>query len=199
MALLALTLVGSTGCGGGGDGGGQTTLTFVPSTDGTVKSDGTFEASGGTRITVGDNSGNIASRGILRFGIVPFVPAGAVILSAKLRLRQQDVTGTPFPQLGTIVVDHVDPGVTIDGADYNAPVLTANIGTLSSDATGGIKEIDVTAAVVADLAGPGFNANFLVRFTSPTNSNASADGVTFDDSENQIGTGTPPQLVITYQ
>jgi hypothetical protein len=201
-ALLLATLAAGAGCGGsggGGGGGGTTTLTFTPSNDGCFSDTGAWLPNGGSAVSLGDDPGNISWRGYVRFGIVPFVPAGAVIVSAKLELRQQVVVGDAYGSLGTVVVDHVDFGVTIDGSDFSPTVLSPNIGTLSSDGALVVRQIDVTAAVVADLAGPGFNSNFLLRFTTGTDLDGVAELVRFEDAENDLGTGSPPRLLVTYR
>jgi hypothetical protein len=199
-ALVALGLAlscASAGC--GGDGAGTTTATFTPSTDATIQSDATIVLAGPLANTVGDTAGNLGQRVAVRFGIAPFLPAGAVVTSATLQLRQAAVAGAPFAPLGAVVVDRVDFGLGVDGNDFNPPGATA-IGTLSPDATLGVKSLDVTAAVQADVAAGDLTSDFLIRFAIAfTDNDGVVDSVSFEDAENDLGTGTAPTLVVTYQ
>src|SRR5262249_7099359 len=150
IAALILAPCATSACGGGGGGGsGVGTITFGPSTDLTLVSDG---SDGGTGLSVGDTVSNLGLRVGLRFGLFPFLPANATILSAKLHLRQRNVAGAPYAAFTNVLVDRVDFGLSLTAADFAPVVLTPNVGTISSDATLGVKELDVTAAVAADAA-----------------------------------------------
>jgi hypothetical protein len=192
--LALLLLVPTAGCGGGGS--SETTLTFVPTTDLTLFSDGSAQAAGGLR--VGDTAANLSVRSAVRFGIFLFIPSGAVITSAKLRFQQAGVQGNPYG-LGTVVVDRADFGGALDAGDFNPVILAPNVGTLSTNATLEGKEVDVTAAVIADVAAADFTSDFLLRFTSALSANATADLAAFEDSENSMLTGGVVTLVVTYQ
>jgi hypothetical protein len=192
LVVLASALMGA--CGGGG--GGETTATFIPTSDLTLVSDASPRAAG---LNVGDTAGNLSTRAGLRFGIFLGIPSGAVITSAKLVLQQQSVAGNPYGLLGTMVVDRVDFGGNLTASDFGAPVLTPNLGTLSSSATLGAKEVDVTAAVAADVAAGDLTSDFVVRFTTATSANATADVARCEDAENTFGTGVLPTLVVTYR
>ena len=195
--LALLPVVGVAACGGGGDGPSQATLTFAPSTDLTLFSDGSAQAAGTLR--VGDTAANLSVRAALRFGIYLFIPSGSTILSAKLRLQQVSVQGNPYGVLGNAVVDRVDYGLTLDAGDFSPIVLTPNLGSISNTATLELKELDVTAAVAADVAAGDLTSDFLVRFTSATAANATADLAAFEDSENSAASGVTAKLVVTYQ
>ena len=63
-----------------------------------------------------------------------------------------------------------------------------------------MKSLDVTAAVQADIAANDLTSDFLIRFsTAFTDNDGVADVVTFDDAENDIGTGFAPKLIVNYQ
>jgi hypothetical protein len=196
VAMVTCTVAATTGCGGGGGGGGGTSiLTFAPSTDLTLVSDGSPGASG---LAVGDTAANLTLRTGLRFGIFPFLPVNATIDSAQLQLRQTAIAGVPYTALGSVLVDRVDFGLTLSASDFSPTVLTTNIGTLSNSTTLVVKELDVTAAVQADHAANALTSDFLLRFTSVGNVNATADTAVFEDQENTFATGVTPLLVVTY-
>jgi hypothetical protein len=186
-------------CGGGGEGdiSGVSTLTFAPSSDVVAQSDTAGATSGG--LVAGDNDAGLSTRTLLRFGITPFLPTGATVISATLRIRQTGVVGTPYTLLGSLVVDRADFGVSVGGTDYNPTILAANIGTLSTTPAIGFLEVDVTAAVAADLADNDFTSDFLVRFVNAVAANGTADAALFEDSENSRGTGFEPELIVEYQ
>jgi hypothetical protein len=192
-----LLLAAISGCGGSGGDGGESTLTFAPSTDATVRSDTAIFTSGG--IIVGDTSVNVGERGALRFALFPFLPANAVILSARLQLRQVFTVGSPFG-LGNIVVDRADFGATLGTGDFAPVILTANLGTLSNSMTPGVRELDVTAAIAADVASQDLTSDFLLRFSvNQSNNNLDPDEVRFNDVENSPTPADAPTLIITYR
>jgi hypothetical protein len=192
--LVTLAALALGGCGGGGDSGpGQTTLTFAPSTALTVYSTGSTNGASGLHV---GQQNNVSSKGGIRFPLFPFVDANDVIVSARLRVKQTAPVGAPYAVHGAVVVDHVDFGFALQGDDTGATVLGAVPGTLSSDATLGIKEIDVTAAVAAAAAANDFTVDFFLRFDAVALS-AGTDYAVFDD--HLAGSGNAPELVVVYQ
>jgi hypothetical protein len=195
FVATALAIAGS-GCGGGGGGGG-TTVILAPITDLTVVSDGSAPV--GSGLLIGDTVGNLSTRAGLRFGTFMFVPPDAIITSATLRLRQNGVAGNPYTLLGTIVVDRVSFGALLNAADYGAAVLEPNVGTVSLTAALETKDVDVTAAVAADVAGPFLVSDFLVRFTAAVAADGAADFAQFEDAANSLLSGFTPTLIITFE
>jgi hypothetical protein len=108
------------------------------------------------------------------------------------------VNGFPYNVHGNVVVDYVDFGLALGAGDDVPLVLTANVGTLSSDATLGYKELDVTAQVVAAAAANNFNVDFFVRFSALV-LGPPVDYVSFEDVEGGLGTPDRPELVVVYQ
>lgn len=82
---------------------------------------------------------------------------------------------------------HMDLGTALDVDDFDASPLGA-LGTLSSDADIEFKALDVTAAVLADIAAGRAFADFRVVLTAPTGS------ASFDGSAG----ASPPQLLVVY-
>lgn len=188
-----------TGCGGGGlTGGAPDVVVNAPSTlDGYVTSAGGVLTTASTGVAVGDNAGNDGRRGFLRFSLGA-IPPGATITSAVLRVAQANVSGIPYPVLGSLHVDHVDIGLALDGADYAAPALSFDIGTLSTDPTLTLRSLDVTGRVLADRAALRTTSDFRLRFNLGTDGDSFEDSTHLEDLENSQGTGQAPVLVITY-
>jgi hypothetical protein len=63
-------------------------------------------------------------------------------------------------------VDHIDQLAGLDIADHASLALTANVGTLSPDATLAIKVLNVTAQVAADRAALRGKSDFRLQFTT---------------------------------
>jgi hypothetical protein len=196
LALALLLATGLAGCGGGGD-DGTVTLTFTPASDGIMRSDNSGQNTGG--LVVGDTGGNLSVRTGLRFAIVPFIPAGATVVSATLRVRQTQVVGVPYTLLGTVIAERVDFGVGIDGTDWGLVPLGGSLGTLINSTQVGTYTLDVTSAVQADLAANDFTSDFRLRFTSDVGPNAMDDQALLEDSENFRGSGLLPELIVVVQ
>jgi DNA-binding beta-propeller fold protein YncE len=125
------------------------------------------------------------------------IPSTVNVRSATLRLYQANVEGFPYANLGSVVVDHVDYGAALDSADYDAPALTSNTGTLSTNDAEEYKTLNVTTSVASDLAGR-TRSQFRLRFSAENNVNFEDDYVQFTDAEDFCCTANkPPQLVIT--
>lgn len=194
LAVLFLSSVAGAGCGGGG-GSGNTTATFVPSTAANLQSNGTLETTPGMKVGQ-SNSVGIATG--LRFGLFPFLDHADTIVSARLVLRQMSVTGTPYPDFGSVVVDVVDYGASLGAGDQSPPVSASAVGTLSSDATLGLKEVDVTSQVAAAAAADSFVIDFRLRFSGLV-LRPSTDIATFEDPGHDLGTPDGPQLIVQYR
>lgn len=200
--VLALAAVLAPGCGGSGGPddivvalGGEAAL------DGYVRSDtGTAHPDGGGPF-MGDFVffGNRVARQFFSFAFVG-LPASGQLVSATIRLNQQVVSGTPFTGLGSVLLEHVDYGATLNSSDFGISPLPGGALVLASDASLGVKELDVTTFVASDLAAGRTRSQFRLRFSlMDTDSDSSDDLVQYTDTENSItGTGVPPQLVLTF-
>ena len=106
--------------------------------DGDVGSDGTAR-SGSINIYVGDDVSNVGVRGFLSFDLssIPEAVLAADILSAQISIIKSNEIGLPFPRLqpvctspfcppstGSISVDHVNYGATLNANAY----VTASLG-----------------------------------------------------------------------
>jgi hypothetical protein len=191
--LLAILALGLAGCGGGG--GGDVTLTLVPVTALTLNSSGVVQPGPGHKagqfVTIGLYTG-------LRFGIFPFLDQDDTIVSARLRVRQVSVNGTPYAIHGDVVVDEVDFGAALAAGDQSPTVLDSAIGILFPDATLGIGEVDVTAQVAAAAAADQFFLDFFLRFDALV-LGPPVDYANFEDENGGLGTPDVPQLVVVYR
>lgn len=172
-----------------------TTGNSAVNVDGDVWSDGTVTDDGS--VFTGDDSDNTYARGLFGFDVSSI--QGRTIVSATLRIYQSDTpTGTPYTSLGSIVVDHVNFGSSMDSSDLTGGTLTSNIGTISNNTTLEWKTLDVASYVQADLTAGRTSSQYRTRFTTNTDSDGGQDMAFFEDAENTDGTGNTPQLVITY-
>jgi len=110
-------------------------------------------------------------------------------------MRQTGVVGGPYAALGFISVDRADFGVALLAGDYDPPILTPDLGTLSNDPALGVRELDVTAAVIAAKKAGSLTSDLLLRFTG-TNLNQIAEYAQFERSSDS---GDGPMLLLTYR
>jgi multidrug efflux pump subunit AcrA (membrane-fusion protein) len=200
VSLLLAAALSCAGCGGSGEGAPPETVTVsLPSAaavDGTVDGDGTAFPSG-QAVRAGDTSANASLRGFLSFPLGA-VPPGAVLVSARLRVRQSAVVGTPYATLGFLLVEPVDVGMALDPSDHSAPVLPGTVVVLSTEADLGPRDADVSAAVLAAVAMGRPSVDLRVRFPLATDGDALDGYVEIDDAED-VATGTVPILEVTLQ
>lgn len=217
VSALTVALV-ATGCGGGaaadrGAGSGTpvtplpvpvfpvlltATLPSEASRDGWVDLHGVWSADGANSGGLGDSTfGFSARRQFFSFDFGS-LPADATILSAVLRLYQEEVAGSPYSTLGAVIADHLDYG-DLDGFDYDLPALLENVGTLSSDAAIGWRTLDLSSAVRADLSSGRPRTQVRLRWSlQDSDGDFEADQARFTDAEDALRTGHSPALVITY-
>ena len=171
-------------------------ITSTASLDGFRSSNGRGDS--GVEIRAGRNV-NLVTRGFISFD-VSSLPAGAKIEESTLRLYQATLIGSPYSIGGSIKVDHLTYGDTLDNADYGASALSSSFVTLTNNTTFEWKDADVTDSVRDDLSNARSRSQFRIHFQiENTGGDASGDFVYFESAENTIGTGNTPQLVIKYQ
>ena len=189
-ALLCVLLLASA-CGGGGGGDDDAGVRprdtldarIYESLSGTVLNDDP----GGDPVNhgvwaAGDTSTNTTERAFYSF-IVGDLPGGAQVERAVFTTRQYRVVGFPFSELGDLVVDHVDTGPILDAPDYSHVQWSLDIGTLSASADLGLRSLDVTGAVRADvLAGRGVTT-LRLRHRSQTNVDGQRDYSAYSSSD----------------
>jgi hypothetical protein len=171
------------------------TLPVVPSLTGFVTNHGAVSAN--TNPTAGDFDQldtNRIARGFVTFDLSG-VPAGVTLKTANMRLYQRTITGDPYLDHGSIVIDHVLLGPTLDDLDYLATALDTSFAVVAADQSPGIKLVNILSAVRADLTGGRASSQFRLRFSvKEGNNNGIDDNVVFK-SHLEF---PPPLVIITY-
>ncbi|MGE0193453.1 MAG: hypothetical protein AB7T63_15595 [Planctomycetota bacterium] len=191
-AVVVLTLAG---CGGGGSDDEMLVLGGTKAREGVA---GGGSATVANTLAIGDNGLNSGRVALLSFSLQD-LPSGAEVESATLGIHQLDETfGTPYADLGVVVVDSVDLGAGVDGADAASAALIPLLGTLSTSVAPGERTLDVTAAVLADVAALRTRSEFRIRFFLATDGDGQQDTVQIRETGGS-GSGAPPTLVVVYR
>ena len=173
LALAAITLF-SAGCGGGGGGNNDNdnefefetlTLQIDRADSGYISENGFVSDDSDAFVgTIPDISGFLEQRGILTFDL-PGLPSGAELVSAELRTLQGPPTGSPYPQVVNIIVDHIASiGTGMQATDFfSNPRAVIATPPLSNNELQEIKALDVTDQVADDLASDNDVARFRLR------------------------------------
>ena len=165
--------------------------------DGTIRADG---ANVNITLSPGDDANNVPYRAVVGFALSA-LPAGAQVTSAILNVEQCAVFGTPYVTLGSLIADHIDLTGGLAGEDYSGHTLTADVGTVSPNATLGTKSLDVTPQVAADVSASRAVSGFRLRFSAhDSDANFTADGVTLGLPRDGTACSAnhPPALTVTY-
>ena len=147
-ALVVTFVLGvAAACGGGGSDGPQEESVLLKPMEGLSGGVNSFGAAAALDVApVGDDGSLNSYRIVQCFSLAP-IPAGAEILSATYRNDQRGVVGGPYGALGHVSVQWADVGGLLGGEDFDEPGMLTSLGTLSSNATEGVKSLDVTPAV----------------------------------------------------
>lgn len=171
------------------------TITSSTSIDGFRSSNGGGNNS--VEIRAGRNS-NLVTRGFVSFDL-GVIPSGVTVEKATLRLYQTSVIGDPYGVGGSIKVDQLDYGSTLENADYSAPSISSSFATLTSNATVEWKDVDVTDQVKNDLSSGRSRSQYRIHFAIESiGGTVTGDFAYFESDDNSVGTGNIPQLVIKY-
>ncbi len=194
-SVLLSACLGLAGCGGGGESSSAVTLGILSTAalDGFITTAPLVDTASAF-MAAGDSTVNLVARMFVSFPLGG-IPSGAVIQSASLQLNQINVSGTPYTDLGALVVDHLDYGASLDQADFNLAPLFPAFGVLSSTPALGLRTLSVKIQVEADIAALRTRSQFRCVFGAPTDSNMDSDFVNFDTNEAASG---KPVLVVVY-
>lgn len=204
--LLTLSLLSPlAACGGSGGivlGAANDTVYATAARSGYVIHDGigvvNVLSGPATALTVGDNHTGNRARAFVSFDL-SFLPIGAEVLSAELITSQTNVVGDPYTHLGNLMVDHVNLGASLDGADYAiGNNFALNIAVLSTTPTLELKSADVTNEVRDDLDLGRTESEFRLRFVVPTANPGQADFIQMEGAA-ELTPVAPPRLRITWQ
>lgn len=148
-------------------------------------------------IRAGRNS-SLVTRGFMSFEISE-IPNEANIQSATLRVYQAKIIGKPYVAGGSLKIDHLTYGDTLDESDYASPALSTGFANFDGSTSLGWKEVDVTARFKDDLANARYLSQFRIHFqTEVTGNDVAGDFVYFEAQENSMKSDNTPQLVIKY-
>jgi len=164
--------------------------------------DGFRSSNGGGNATLeiraGRNS-NLVTRGFVSFKI-PSELSGKNVVKATLRLYQGEIVGDPYGAGGTLKVDHLDYGSSLENADYSVSSLSSNFATLTANESLEWKDVNVKDRLIEDLANGRTYSQYRIHFsTENIGGDVTGDFTYFESQNNSMGTGNTPQLVIEYQ
>lgn len=144
--------------------------------------------------------GEFEVRGFVSFDISALPPPPANVRAATLAIRQFQLRGTPYPTLGSVVIDHVNMGAAFDAADFSSAALDPAFATVTSSGALGYYSVDVRSQIGADQIAGRTRSGFRLRFTNPLglNTNGVSDAADFNSTEDPEGSGNLPKLSIRY-
>jgi len=193
-------------CGSGGEpfgapGTRTTTLVLesLGTRDGFVRSDGYADVHGNGP-GVGDLDHYANGTGLRMFFCFDLseLPAGAVLVGARLEVFTTGAQGQPYTDLGPVVVDHVEYGDELDASDYVGHTLENDIGVLAAEDQRAYRLLEVAPQVQRDREAGRRFSQFRLRFLVDANLDGGADVVLVEDGERSRRTNNWPQLVLTY-
>jgi hypothetical protein len=178
----------------------NTTISSIASLDGFRSSNNGGNDSIEIRVRNGAMVGapeyELVTRGFVSFDIST-LPDNATIVKATLRLYQYQVDGTPFTAGGSIKIDHMDYGASLESADYDASAINANIATLTSNSGIEWKDAEVTNAVKKDIDEGHSKSQYRLHFATEEDGDGEVDTAYFYSANSGHNTN-PPQLVVSY-
>ena len=166
---------------------------FIESADGGTTGSATTDKD----VKVGDNNSDEARRGFLRF-LVGGIPAGATILSATLEVNHQSAVNAPYDLGPSMFVDHVLLGAALDVTDFAGNTLDAAIGVLSTSPTAGLRSLDVTSQLQADVNAGRSTSDYRLWFPVGTDSDSKYDAARFNAADDSWSNGKTPRLVVQW-
>ncbi len=155
---------------------------------------------GSTTVEIWVGRNNVAVfRGFISFDLTS-LPSNITIEKAILKISQVGKVGNPYLVGGTVVIDHLDYGSSLESSDYNRLAIKTHIGVLSDNDVSGEKKVEVTDSIKNDLYYKRQNSQYRLRFSTETvGGKSSGDIVYFEPQENLYQGSKPPQLEITFK
>jgi hypothetical protein len=188
-ATMASLLGGCGGSGGGSD--DSETVFVVDPLEHSVNSGGGV---GVQQLLVADQADDSSVRALVTFDL-PVFPPGTEILSATLHSSVSSSDEGLFAAMGPVVLDHVDSTLGVVASRDAVALLSAFV-VLATDGTAGPRDVDVTAAVQADVAAGRTSTRLRLRHQAgDTNGDGLGDFTRFGSTVN------PPraELEITFR
>jgi hypothetical protein len=152
-----------------------------------------------TTETIRVSWGLIGYRGFMSFDLST-IPSGASIVNAELRFYQVQIQGDPFGHPGSFVLDHVDYGSELDFLDYGTlPLGSFDLAPQHSPGMWyQIGNDPLIGWLVADLQAHRTRFQARLRFSNDINPGSNDDYIDIEAGDNSLGTGSLPQLTLTY-
>jgi hypothetical protein len=181
-------------------------LTSTSGVDGWVLESTATGGVGGTlaagKIRVGDDSANKQIVGILSFD-TSSLPDGAVITSATLQVKRDNVAGTnPFTTHGAcnvaIRAGGFNGNTALEAADFQAAPTASNVAVMSDPTVNGANSTGTLNSVGLAAINKTGVTQFRLSFTSGDNGDAGADYLQCNAS-NDGNAAKRPTLIVTYQ
>ena len=139
----------------------------------------------------------LVSRGFVSFPLNE-IPTGVNIIEARLKLYQAKIVGKPY-SAGSVMIDHLNYGDSLDNSDYGIAALVSNFAVLSTSLAVDMKEKNVTLAIKEDIANARSLSQFRIHLSAEsTGGTTVGDFIYFAAAENSLGSGNLPQLVVRY-
>lgn len=194
------------GCSGGTNPGPFTiTLDSQAALDGDVTAGGAVTTTH-EWITIGDSNTKVGRRGFVSFDLSTVRPTDSKktlqIDSAILKMSQVNWNLFPY-DLGPVLVEQVDYGVSLDAGDYHTASLTVTPLILCTDTDYQKHEVNVTQAVqdtvdVSSSSSRWYRPQFRLRHQSSSDNDNSMD-VSNWGSGNYDYDDDYPKLILTYR
>ena len=178
------------------------TLTSEGMLDGYRLNDGT--GSNSTDILVGNGdlailTGELVARGFMSFDLSD-IPAEATIQSVELRFYQKEILGSPYEELGNLVLEHVYYGAILDDGAYDTPALgTAVVDTEPSAQAWYVLSDPTLVDWLQSSMDTGLpRQQFRLQFSQETDGDGQEDWIAIQSGGGILGSRQAPQMVITF-
>jgi len=127
------------------------------------------------------------------------LPDGATIDSATLYMHQYNVIGSPYAQMGDLVVDHVDLGAGLDVADFDGGTIVEAFATLSSSPAIATYTVEVKERVEVDLFNGRTVSSFRIYFVTDESATVNQQLVSLADTQGGGPSNVDPMLLVDYR
>ena len=146
-------------------------------------------------IRVGDDQLRSQLVGYLMFPLAA-LPAEPTIVSATLTVYQEGTSWAPYTDLGPVLVDQVDVGTGVEHGVVDYPVVHSGFGVLSTEASVGIKSLDVTPLLREAVTAGRSRLDLRLRIESPTDDDSFPDQARFNSGEDEASVAQPPMIQV---
>jgi serine/threonine protein kinase len=148
---------------------------------------------------IADPSGELVWRGFMSFDLSG-ISSGASVEGVELRFHQVKVGGDPYGKLGSLILEHVGYGSSLDERAYNTPAMDSVM--LAQQASPGawyvLADPILATWVEKDLAAGRSRFQVRLRFAQETDGDGEEDFVGVESGNGFFGTGNVPELIVIY-